>query len=77
MSLSSEEIASIVRGNVLQLHGNLRYIVAHVDGEKFICHPLNERQQKDGIYIWSARQFAKYEWEILLKSEDTYPHENL
>ena len=74
--LSPEEIASIRKGDILQ-YGHLRYIVAYVSGENFICHPMNEHQMKDGIHIWNAQQFAKYEWEILMKSEDTYPHENL
>ena len=74
--LSPEEIASIRKGDVLQ-YGHLRYLVSVVSEDNFICYPMNEHQLKDGIHIWNAQQFAKYEWEILLKTEDTYPHENL
>lgn len=69
--LSPEEIASIRKGDILQ-YGHLRYIVVYVSGDNFICHPMNEHQQKDGIHIWNAQQFANYHWDILLKVDDQH-----
>ena len=69
--MKKKEVDNIKKGDLIAMDHDLIYLVTGIDrgaAYQFSTFPLQEWQQKNGIYRWSSYQFLNKDWRILVKA---------